>query len=337
MRIVAPKFPFDTFNGHPIIKARGGYLHFPNEQAVRDFWPVMTDVPPDTGYVVVVKAGFKRAARKGAHVLAEYVENSNAERIVLVDFRDTDALFPITPSMAERHVYLKLNLTELLSPEYVPEELRDAALNIYPYPQFPVERVLWDWMKKPLGLKPLRKRAYDVFFIGNFKRERRRRQRRESINELRAICGKWKLRAVIRNGRVPSRQYLEMMNDSLICFSPKGSGYRCRREWEILLAGSTLMLDNINLRHGLVLPDFEVNRHCVYCDPMETELLVLLRDQQRLMDLSEQGHTLARTCFIDHPLSLNERYIRVYLLNPRANIQRYADLERQERGLGLLL
>jgi len=131
---------------------------------------------------------------------------------------------------------------------------------------------------------------------------------------------------------------LELMNNAAICFSPKGSGYRCRREWEVLLSGSALWLDSANKRDEVVIPDFIEDLHFFYLNHVDTDLPRMLTERRdHLQQLSDDGHALARRCFVDNALSLNERYLRVYLLDPAVAIQGYADLERREKELNLEL
>lgn len=331
MRIVTPKFPFEDFRGYPVIKATAdGFMHFANEQAVRDFMPTLTDMPPKRGYVAVLKGGYKRLGKK----LADYVQKSDVERIVLVDTRDISGLSPLVPALCERHVYLKSNLVLSRLHDYLPPEFSD--INLYAFPQFPVGPVLYKWMEEPLKPKSASERLYDVFFIGNFKNEPKRQHRRRILRLVLEFCEKYKLRASITNGRIPPLKYLKAMNNSRICFSPAGSGYRCRREWEILLAGSVLWLDAINLQDDVLIPDFEVNEHCVYFEDLHN-LLDIVRDTSSVNKLSAAGNDLARRCYFEHPLGLDERYVRVYMLDPKANIQCYSDLEIKERKLHLAL
>jgi len=104
------------------------------------------------------------------------------------------------------------------------------------------------------------------------------------------------------------------------------------------LAGSCLVLDQKIKDDGVVLCDMVEGEHFIFNveDGQERFLVETLKQKDKIEYITEQSFKLGKECFVDNNLlSLEERFWRVYLLNPNASIYSYDDLKAEEQRLNL--
>lgn len=134
----------------------------------------------------------------------------------------------------------------------------------------------------------------------------------------------------------PYVDYRTLLQNSFLCFSPPGLGWRCMRDWEIRLCDSVVVLDYTLLEAGIVTTDFCVGTDCVALSrDREGSLRGLLSHPDDLEPVRQAGWELAQTYIVRPRLTPQERYLRVYLLDGSVHIRSWADLLEQEDRLGL--
>lgn len=108
----------------------------------------------------------------------------------------------------------------------------------------PATAILPHFQSNPV---PWEKRHFDVSFVGDHQTGRRKAIVR---GLLRARTG---LNLFV-SGRLDSASYAETVRESRAVLSLPGDGPRCRREWETLMAGSLLVLDEDSYQRHLHAP-----------------------------------------------------------------------------------
>jgi hypothetical protein len=336
MRLVDRGYKADHYHGHPVIHLgkHPGFLYFKDEAAVRGFMPeVHATFPRGPGYVAVCKLGMRMVPDE---YWARLLRDTEA-RVLFTDIYDGSIVRPhLLEHCCERHVYLKANLSRR-SLGGTSVDVAQQTYNLWVFPQFPVPRVHYAWLANPPPVPKDGPRELDVFFIGNMNAaEPKRRYRHRRVNELREACKRLGLRFRISNAALRPRGYLRGMGRALLCYSPPGSGFRCRREWEVMAAGSGLLLDAINEREQVQIADFRAEDHYCTLDRNIVPCLErLLSAPEGLVEMARRGYLHFRRAFVDHELSLTERWVRMYLLNTRAALTSLDDLEALERSFEL--
>jgi hypothetical protein len=195
---------------------------------------------------------------------------------------------------------------------------------------------VWQTIQLNYELLPLGKKNFDVSFVGQVDNETRK-HRKQQCARLEKVCKKLGLRAKIHYPRILPNKFGEIIRHSKLSYSFKGLGHRCRREWEVLLTGACLVLDQKLKDDGVPVCDFEPGEHFLWNDEdnLADFLKRTLKDKERLASISQAGYDLAQECFVQNRLSLDERYFRAYLLDQDAHIRSYRDLLDIEERLGL--
>lgn len=305
-------------------------LVFRDEKDVRNLTPELSRSLPNKGYVVVLKQGFRTVTSE------QFAELSNRPRIQRVLFHDiydsSTVRIELAKLCADKHVYLKANL---VNGESAPKGFDLSKFNVFSCPQFPVPKMARVWRKLDLAPKDPKDHEFDIFWAGAVGTKSRSR-RKDRVKALDKACGKLGLRGkFVYNSRFRPSTYLQLMNNSTLCYSGPGIGYRCRREWEIMMAGSCMVMDNIYRKRGVQIVDYTPDTYEIMEDNVTSELERLLNNRTALYEKAQRGFELARQFVTDAERSMNLRWLRAYLLDPKANLKSPADLIAKEKELGL--
>jgi hypothetical protein len=137
-------------------------------------------------------------------------------------------------------------------------------------------------------------RKYDIFFAGETDHSTVRLAGLEIFSQL-ASEG---FRVHILSSRVPEAEFLTLLSESWLVWSPEGSGWDCYRHYETCLAGSVpvMNLPSINryapLKHGV---------HCFFYamegDELATTIRNALTDKARLLQMGQEARNFVHTRF----------------------------------------
>lgn len=313
------------------VDKKEAFVGFRTEKDVRQFSnPVFSNRVFQCPYVVVRKRAFTMDIKN----IALQLENNNSVSIVFCDtadksFQNSAILERNMPflDLSRQYVYLKLNLRSI--------DMKNMLnINLLPFCQSPTQKFLLIARNYPeLCDMPYRDRNLFCSFTGQLHKEPRL-HRKAQFEKLREICADMNIPSQF-GGKGGRKQYFDTLCDSKVGFSWKGVGYRCRREWEILLSGACLILDYIIEQDHFLIPDLEPNIHFMYQENRDDFLQELLTDKNKLRQIASNGRQFAQQVLFDHDLSLEERWLRAYLLNQKAKILSYSDLCIEEQKMAL--
>ncbi len=255
-------------------------------------------------------------------------EDHNHEAIVFVDSADKERIQSYFIQHAKRHAYLKVNLLKTDLKKY-------ADCNLHPHAITPGARAVCAWLKNQNWCRPrsLASKTYDVCFVGAM-RSRGRAIRRKTYELLQTATDKLGLKGLFIGIDVSEGKYMNYLNDSKICPSLKGLGYRCRREWEIMLTNSICLID-WETRDNVSIVDLEPE-HFVWMErDIQSQLEWCMDNLIELDSMRLAAYDRALECYVSRRLNLEERFIRLFLLKPKSIIGNYEDLLAAESDLNL--
>ena len=318
----------ENLNPNGILDRKENFLSFDSEQDVRDFKPKLSNRFPKNSQYVIVRKGPLRDPKELRSAIKKYRPKS----LVIWDASGKDWCKPELIEFCDKYVYLKENLSELT---YRASKIPDG-MNLVASPQTPPKRFINMVLEHKIERISLDKKSYDVSFMGSCSGDSRS-PRKRGHKRLRLAAGNLGLRSMVKNterSNITPLKYAQIMNQSKLCFSYRGCGLRCRRESEALLVGSALIMGP-EMRQ-VQMSDFVEGEHFVFEESnLEDHLRSLLKNRDLMEHLSESGYKLAREFYVDHPLCLDERFFRIYLLNASARINSLDNLKSEERSLNL--
>jgi hypothetical protein len=156
---------------------------------------------------------------------------------------------------------------------------------------------------------PFQERPIDSLFVGRIWP-----CRAEALRRFRQAAYRLRVRFEVVEGGLDPQKYIEILSQAKIALSLVGGGPRCRREWEILLAG-TLLLNDRRLRFYSSgrLPLLAEGKDFVWeARNVESQLAELLRDDDRRTRMAASGQNLAERCFLTVP-NVEWRLVCIYL------------------------
>lgn len=317
-------------NPSAAIDRKEAFVGFKTEEDVRQFSnPIFSNKIIQCPYMIVRKRAFTMDIKK----VASQLKHNNHTSVVFCDtadksFQNNKIRKRNKPflNLCCRYVYLKLNLRGV--------DVKKLNTNIFPFCQSPTQKSLLIARDYPeLCDTPFLDRSLFCSFTGRLTQESRI-HRRMQYDKFRGICQDKNIPSKFSK-RSDRKEYSDILCDSKTGFSWKGIGYRCRREWEILISGACLILDYVIKRDGFLIPELEQNVHFIYQEDRDDFLQELLADEDRLQQIALSGRQFARQVLFEHDLSLEERWLRVFLLNQKAKIFSYSDLCLEEQNLKL--
>lgn len=319
-------------NDFGVLDQKETFVAFRNREDVENFDnPILSNRLPSHPYIIVRKRGWKLEPKS----IAAKIQSRNPEAVVFWDDADKGFYWPEFHEkskpyldLCDRYVYCKLNLDGL--DDY------GKGIKLVPACETPPKRFVKQVIDEQTKILPMSQKGYDVSFMGRM-RGNSRKHREKQFRRLIDICGKMGLKVCLKARHFKPPKFAEILNQTKLSFSFKGLGYRCRREWEILLVGSTMILDEKLKNDGVVLCDIVEGEHFIFNEAgrLEEFLSESLADEERMQEIAQRGYELGRECFVDADISLEERYWRVYLLDQSAKIYSYDDLKKYEQKMGL--
>lgn len=257
-------------------------------------------------------------------------EDHNHKAIVFVDNADKDKIQPRFIKHCKQYVYLKVNLLKTDLEKYY-------NYNLHPHTITPGARAICAWLKNDNWSQPrkLKSKTYDVCFVGAMRSDGRA-HRRKIYDRLQLVTKQLKLKGIFIGSNVSEGKYMNFLNDSKICPSIKGLGYRCHREWEIMLANSICLID-WETQDNVAMVDMNWEEHFLWMDrDMKSQLEWCMDNIRKLDNMRMVAYDLALECYVKRRLNLEERFIRLFLLRPKSVVEDYDDLLTAESDMGLL-
>lgn len=253
----------------------------------------------------------------------------NHEAIVFVDNADKSKIQPRFIEYAKQHAYLKVNLLKSDRKKY-------HDCNLHPHTITPGARAICAWLKTENWSRPrsLASKTYDVCFVGAM-RSNGRAIRRETYQQLQVAANKLGLKGLFIGSNVSEGKYMNYLNDSKICPSLKGLGYRCRREWEIMMTNSICLID-WEAKENVDITDLEPDHFLWMKRDIQSQLEWCMDHLADLDSMRMAAYDRALECYVFHRLNLEERFIRLFLLRPQSIIGGYGDLLAAEKDLELI-
>jgi len=161
-------------------------------------------------------------------------------------------------------------------------------------------------------------KTIDVYFRGDYHCGRNKK-----AEKLIKICKGLGVNYDIGNNfKYDRKKYLQKMSNSKICVNFEGKGKRCRREWEVLLSGSSLL--NELRTYPFVMMDGGT--------PMTKDWGKNIVNM--LENLPKSQFEITREMWMGNRLPVNLRMIALYLFFDCPQVWTYEDLEKREREYG---
>ena len=164
---------------------------------------------------------------------------------------------------------------------------RETSLEEYPH-IYPLD----GFASHALWFKNIKK---DIFisctFPNNNGNPNRGFYRTNIINKLKDIFGERK-DCIILDKKLDRKEYLKLLNRSLISVSCWGVGYSCYRDWEILASNTLIAYKNMPNPH---LDDYKDMESCIeYDSPIELieKLQILDKDRKKLMSMVDESQKI---------------------------------------------
>jgi hypothetical protein len=340
MVIVKPKCYYDTqgkVHSNPlpyqVVDKRYPYNYFDTLDDVIHFRPRLSNqYEPDAPYCAFRKNAFVTENANMKNDLPPILgDRSQHKAIVFVDNADKDRIQARFIETCDKFAYLKVNLLKSDLDKY-------SDYNLHPHVITPCAPAVREWLgnKNKFNLRPMKNKKYDVCFVGDTGASKRREHRRRMYADLQKAARQLKLKALFKK-RVPKGTYMATLNNTKMCHSLKGGGYRSRRDWEIMLANSVCLIDWLTQKDNVVIVDMEPEKHFLWIDKdMRSQLEWCMNNLDKLNEMRMAAYNRALECFIYGKLNLEERFIRLFLLKPQAVVNKYEDLVRQENELSLV-
>lgn len=160
--------------------------------------------------------------------------------------------------------------------------------------------------------RPEKDRPIDILFIGSPYRGRQQKADRYA-----QIARQLGLNFVALRGGLAPQAYLEKLSEAKIALSFVGWAPRCRREWEIPLAGA-LMLNDADLKRqtGGRLPLLVAGEHFLWEEADRLRQVErLMSDEAYRLKIAAAGQQRAAECFVQSP-TIEWRLIERWMLDP---------------------
>jgi len=160
--------------------------------------------------------------------------------------------------------------------------------------------------------RPEKERPLDILFIGSKYQGRWRK-----IQQYAAAAKRLGASFEFIEGGLTPQEYVERMSQAKICLSFVGWAPRCRREWEIPLAGALLLNDGaLAWQTGGVLPLLQADQHFIWqAADIENQLAYWLHHEAERLRVARAGHELAHECFAKTP-TVEWRLLQLFLHDP---------------------